>query len=318
MRWLLGIATILALCGFTLIGQGKVQTYVGIEDVYGVALGCWSLRACSASNADAHSKAIRLTRASDSTTQDIAVLSSGDLDVSTANTFCAATTCTVTTWYDQSGSGAVLTVPSGQAAPAFTFNAIGSLPAALFNGSTTCLEYATGIPNTVGPVVYSMFTEPQMATTHNVNYVVPDSVTGGNQGWQVDGFGSNAFYAFAYGTSTPANVTSANNATHSAQLYMAASAVSSSVTLDGTTTGLAFSYTGGSIQIGGADSIGCDIGGTSGPYTSFFKGYVTEVADLALAPTAPQLALANMNQTNYWSPPLSAALIGSAWLGVSQ
>jgi len=58
--------------------------------------------------------AFQVTRASDSTTQDIGFLASGAVNRSTEATFCAATTCTVTLLYDQTGNGNNL--PTGAAA----------------------------------------------------------------------------------------------------------------------------------------------------------------------------------------------------------
>lgn len=279
--------------------SASTAAYVGIENVYVATAqgGCFSLRACSAGNAAAHSKAIQLKRASDSTTQDITVLSNGNLDVSTATTFCASTTCTVTIWYDQTGAGYNHTVPSGQAAPAFTFNAIGALPGVTFDGSTTCLSYATGIPSINKPVTYAIFATPQMAATHNINYTTIDSVGGGQQGFQVDGFGTNAFYAFNGGTPTPANVTVTNNNSHSVQYLQ--NGASSSVNIDGTTTALNFSSSVNP-QIGGASAIGCTISSVPS-YSNFFKGLIFEQAPFGFNGTSFMNA-AELNQTNYWSP----------------
>ena len=49
-------------------------------------------------------KAFNVVRASDSTAKDIGFLAGGALDTATLDQFCANTTCTVATWYDQSGN----------------------------------------------------------------------------------------------------------------------------------------------------------------------------------------------------------------------
>ena len=297
---------------FTLIGAGFHQTYVGIEDIYGQAIGVWSLRAASASAAAAQRKAIQLTRASDSTTMDIHVLTSGDLDVASATTFLSGTTGVISIWYDQSGNGYHHTVPSGQAGPAFTFNAIGSLPGATFDGSTTCLTYQAGIPNVNKPTTYAIFATPQMAATHNINYTTIDSVGGGQQGFQVDGFGSNAFYGFNGGVPSPANIAITNNAAHAVQYLQ--SGASSSANIDGTTTALNFSSSVNP-QVGLADAVGCTIAGTTGPYSNFFKGLLFEQGVFAFDGTA-QYANANSNQTNYWTAGAPAgfpAILATGW-----
>ena len=48
--------------------------------------------------------AMEIRRASDNATQDIGFVGE-NLDVTSINTFCSGTTCTVRTWYDQSGNG---------------------------------------------------------------------------------------------------------------------------------------------------------------------------------------------------------------------
>ena len=71
--------------------------------------------------------AVKLRRTTGGT-QDIGFTSVGDFDTAVASTFCAATTCFVDTWYDQSGAGANYTQPTAGQQPAFIFNCNGSLP----------------------------------------------------------------------------------------------------------------------------------------------------------------------------------------------
>lgn len=72
----------------------------------------WSLRKVLTSWSGS---AVNITRASDSTSRDIGFDGSGNLDNASLASFCASTTCTVNTIYDQTGSGYNLTCPSGQA-----------------------------------------------------------------------------------------------------------------------------------------------------------------------------------------------------------
>jgi len=56
---------------------------------------------------------MEITRASDSTTQNIGFDGSGDLDTAAINSFCTGTTCYVTVWYDQGPNGYDLSSNSG-------------------------------------------------------------------------------------------------------------------------------------------------------------------------------------------------------------
>lgn len=93
--------------------------------------------------------AVRLRRASDSTEQDIGFLGfvpglGSPFDVAAANAFCAATSCFIAKWYDQSGGARDLVQATAATQPPLVFNCIGTLP---------CLHLAQ---NTVA--AYSMLT----------------------------------------------------------------------------------------------------------------------------------------------------------------
>ncbi|MEZ0391130.1 MAG: arabinofuranosidase catalytic domain-containing protein [Pseudobdellovibrionaceae bacterium] len=79
-----------------------------------LAAGVYSLRKLVLSSV---AKAIQVRRASDNTLKDIGFSATGGLDVSDLSSFCAATSCFVRTWYDQSGNGknAVQTAAANQA-----------------------------------------------------------------------------------------------------------------------------------------------------------------------------------------------------------
>lgn len=91
-------------------------SYSGPGDVNSGATAWWGLRAYSAAQADGTHAAVNIRRASDTQTCDVLLTTSGDLGNTTAcsgaangtafATFCAATTCTIVTWYDQPGAGA--------------------------------------------------------------------------------------------------------------------------------------------------------------------------------------------------------------------
>jgi hypothetical protein len=86
----------------------QVSGYTGaaplLLDTSGVptAFAAYGLRQLAAAYAGS---AIQVTRASDSTPQDIGFTAGGTLDVGTLATFCAGTTGYISKWYDQSGNG---------------------------------------------------------------------------------------------------------------------------------------------------------------------------------------------------------------------
>jgi hypothetical protein len=270
--------------------------YAGLGDIYGPALGYWGLRALNGSAAVAAVKAIQIQRASDNTTLDIHVLGDGNLDLASATTFLAATTGGISIWYDQSGNGYHMAQATQALQPQFAFSQFGSLPAVTFDGATTYLEYAAGIPNTPAPFTYSFFGTPQMSATRNVNYFFTDSVNGGNQGFQVDGSGNVQYIAF-FGNNNTVLIT--NNTAQALQLAVIAGAGASTIRLNGVSTAETFAISTNPV-ISGANSIGADISGVSGPFSAYFKGLQTELGYFAISPTVGQLAAADSNQRAYW------------------
>jgi len=76
---------------------------------------------------------IRLRRASDNAEQDINFLSftgftGAPIDTVAASAFCAATTCTVATWYDQSGNARHVSQATAGNQPGLTFSCQNGLP----------------------------------------------------------------------------------------------------------------------------------------------------------------------------------------------
>jgi hypothetical protein len=89
--------------------------------------------------------AINVTRSSDSTSSDIGFVN-GNLDVATLLTFCATTTCTVGTWYDQYGSNNMVQA-TGSKQPIIVSSGVlqtnNGLPALYYNSSNTASTSAT-------------------------------------------------------------------------------------------------------------------------------------------------------------------------------
>jgi hypothetical protein len=115
-------------------------------------------------------------RASDGTYQSIGFVGSGELDLLTLATFCRGTTCRVSHWYDQSGSGNDFVQAAISSMPYLTLNCQGQLPCLYFDG--------TGVQmNSTAAFVFQ-----SIAFIASFNYRVADYV--GLIGWS-----GNAAYA---------------------------------------------------------------------------------------------------------------------------
>ncbi len=79
-------------------------------DKYQNAYAAWSLRKL---RNDYTGAAIQVTRTSDSATQEIGFVGE-DLDTSALTTFAGGNTCVVSIWYDQSGNGRDIDIPSAK------------------------------------------------------------------------------------------------------------------------------------------------------------------------------------------------------------
>jgi Alpha-L-arabinofuranosidase B, catalytic len=111
--------------------------YQGPGDVVAGAAVWYGLRSYSCAYATGANKGALLLRASDSTTLDILIKADGTFDKSAASTFCNATTCTVQTWYDQSGNGNDATQATAADQPTLSFNCVNtSLPCLIFASPT--------------------------------------------------------------------------------------------------------------------------------------------------------------------------------------
>jgi hypothetical protein len=106
--------------------------YTGPGDIVSGATAWWGFRAYNAAKAAALTNAVRLVRASDSAQQDFTVLANGTLDVASITTFLAATSGKIVTLYDQTGNGNHFTQATDGSRPAYTANAVSSLPGMTF------------------------------------------------------------------------------------------------------------------------------------------------------------------------------------------
>ena len=87
--------------------------------------------------------AVTVRRSSDSTTSNIGFLADGALNTASLLSFCAATNCYVTTWYDQSGNGKdavqTTTAQQPQIVASGSLETFQSLPTLLGSTSQLCI-----------------------------------------------------------------------------------------------------------------------------------------------------------------------------------
>ena len=82
---------VLQFCnGTNWVPFGAFNPYVGPGDIVSGAIAWYGLRAYNLAYTTGTNKAINIRRASDNTTTDIVILTSGALDIATAATFCAS------------------------------------------------------------------------------------------------------------------------------------------------------------------------------------------------------------------------------------
>ena len=260
-------------------GGGGGSNYTGPGDIVSGAIAWYGLRAYSAAvAATGTQKAIKIRRASDNTTMDILILTSGALDTATASTFCASTTCRVTEAYDQTGNGNhVLQATKGQQ-PQLVFNCIGSLPCLQFTGSSS--------------------------QTLSVSLIVPQPLTlsgtaeytgGASQGDLMassDGFSPS--FGFAGNTVSEADDSSFISAAYVPGTFSAMQGVfhgaSSAIYVNG-------AQTSGSV---GNQSLSSAVGWGSWTSGGYLTGELTEVGIWALAFNTSQQSSMNANQRSYW------------------
>lgn len=266
------------------------STYVGPGDIKTLTY-FWGLQGATQASALAGQRAVNIRRASDNTTADITILSTGNLDVATAATFCTATTCFVKTLYEQiSHAGTCdLAQASNAQQPQLIFSFSGSLPAMKFTATnTTFLGVVCGSSNQ--PI--SAFTVAQITDTTATNRSVWSSCCtssgvffGGNNGAattfassgvllnQAASLAASHFFAQVFNTTSSINSVDNANATGNAGTNI--------------------------IAAGNEQQIGNNITGTA-----LLNGYVMNLGlALNVAWNSTDIGLLHTNQAAYWGTP---------------
>lgn len=163
--------------------------------------GAYSLRRVLTSYST--NKLINIVRASDSTTTDIGFTATGAFDTATALTFCAATTCKVVTWYDQSGNARDITQATDGNRPSLIFNCLGTMPCVQFTGTTQALAAVGNVTPATGVVSFSTVGN-RVSGTGNCTWIRENgnnnrmlATNGQVNAWQVNGGASGSVSAAA-------------------------------------------------------------------------------------------------------------------------
>jgi hypothetical protein len=268
------------------------MAYVGPGDLVSGARAWYGLRAYNAAvAATGTQKAINVIRASDSATQDILILTNGNLDVASAAAFGAATTLKVVIWYDQSGNGNDVTQATNAKRPALHFNVLGAgstLPSVHYDG-TDVLQGT--IASTSRPVSYSAIAE--FDDSGNLRCVISINQSGGNEADLIRTNLAGATISIWEGSELRSG-TFAGFATVNA----VANDASSSIEINGIrTTGNTGAAGAASTKIG----VGAEPDATN---THKHLGDIFEAGMWPVAFTSADQANLNSNQTGYLFPPL--------------
>lgn len=265
-------------------------TYTGPGDIVSGASFWFGLRAYNAAYATGSNKSANIRRASDNTTQDINILSSGNFDTSTASTFCNATSCFITKLYDQTGNARNVSQATAADQPQLSFSCIGSLPCAVFPGSGVALggvncPVVTGVSDSAVSIRTSAFTsQGNIISCHAANNVLL-------AWWTTSGTITN------FGGGTQIIATASNSVWHTIQAVYTSTTNAGVVNVDGTeTTG-----TPGGGPSGSGLSIGNDALGGS----VYLNGDLTEVGRWPLLFTSGNRSSLCHNQHVYWGTPTS-------------
>jgi hypothetical protein len=260
----------------------------GPRDITTGWLGWWGLRAFSlAVAATGTQKCVNVRRASDNTTLDILILTTGFIDVGTLATFIASTTGFVTKIYDQSGGGLdASNATAGQQPQILLTGGPGTgNPSIKFVGSSSQRLSTTGsiVPSTTTGS-YSFVSE-RVGAGGGVDPVLFSSAAGhcGH------GFSANQVYNYS---GAVLEITAPDGAWHAVNCTQASPSTNSTNNVDGVTvTG----DNGGGTTVGGQITIGANAGASQFLTGNFVEGGINNQTF-----SAGQVSAINSNQHSAW------------------
>jgi hypothetical protein len=265
-------------------------TYSGPGDIVSGATGWWGLRGYSAASAATAQPAALILRASDSTTATINILSNGTFDTATAATFCASTTCSVKTLYDQTGNGYNLTQATAANQPALLFNCFGFAPCLYFTGSASEVLVNSSFTNVAQPNSVAMVGErtANFTTEMDAFSALSTGYVGSVNGWwgvanELFSYaGSNSVYWTPFADSVVHGIVFVNNGA-SSMAYIDATSQTASQTPG----------TGGTYST-------LSMGGNAAQSTHYMTGYMTEMGIWPTGMNSTQAGNIVANQQYNW------------------
>lgn len=267
--------------------------FTGLIDVVSGPKALYSLRAGSAAIAAAGTqKLVNIERASDTHSCDVLVAAGGGMgntancgtggdNGQSASSFCNATTCVVSTWYDQSGNGYNAT-SAGANRPTLTFSCLGSLPCLAFSGSTIYMNVSATTTNQA--LSFSAVAQ------RTGNFTTQNDILTGSTGFFFNNAANQAGVYFG-STGGLGSMSVSDNAWHAMELGVTAGTMTYNA--DGSSTGTA------SVGSSAFDA-NFGIGAPNGGGGQYMTGYIAEATLYATDFSASNGALCH-NQNVYYS-----------------
>jgi len=261
-------------------GHRIIPANAGVLDGFTAPAAAYSFRKLRTAYAGS---AVKLRRTTGGT-QDIGFVGN-DFDTATAATFCAATTCFLDTWYDQSGNARHLVQATAANQPQYIANCNGSLPCARALSASTVLLMA-GTVTPAMPVSLSTVAHRNV-TSGNACYLLSmASAAPHNQ--IITPAAANSWQLF--GASGSIIATAADGAWHAAEGVV--NGASSVFNIDGAETAGTIT---GSVVAGGFNA-------QNNPAASSQCSQTEAVVWNGYALTGAERTALQQNQRNYWMP----------------
>lgn len=275
-----------------LTGAGKTKvtapTYSGPGDQVSGATAWWGLRGYTAAFSTGTNNAINIRRASDNATTNIVILSSGALDVSTATTFCASTTCFVAEMYDQTGNGVNLIQTMTGEQPQLIFSCTGSLP---------CMNFPSGVVTYLVSGSITSLSQPYSTTfvgERTANFTTQQAYLSSFPSGFIGAYDT-ASATFIYAGSISSDVTVSDSALHALQgVYNGSSSI---IVVDGTAS------TGLNAGTGTTDTTGYALGARNNGSNGLSGANAMEAGVWPIGFNSTQYGNLHTNMSGYWGTP---------------
>jgi hypothetical protein len=305
-RWAAGLA-VLALAYTFPAEAGQQVVYGGVGQRYGVTYGApspasfalpgnvasftawWGLRAYSASHCTGAVKAVQIRRASDNALLDVLIGTDCNIAIAPAVAHCAATTCTVRTFYDQvagnacGGASCDLLQTTDANQPAFTFNCNGTKPC--IQSAATAQTLTSANSHTPAGATGTLYYVGRRSVGTGATVMLAQTAGAGNR---IQGTSAASTWS-SLGASGISTLAATENTFHVAMSVNTPTGASAFIAIDG-------GQTGGTTVGGTVAGVPSGFrGGTSTTTSSFEGGFV----DNAIVPLTSRTALSSLARGYY-------------------